>query len=89
MDELDALEFEMILRRIDALKTGKDEGRGSLDGYAEADIWRGLIHSIINIKNDNEEKGLMFDNTLEAIKDIKDILIGILKSLKIIEEKLK
>ena len=73
--EFKALNYEHILRRIAALKTGKIilgekiEERGALNGLAEAGLW----------------------NTFERefkTQEFYKIIVGILKSLDIIREKI-
>lgn len=74
--EFRALNYEHILRRIAAVKTGKIilgekiEERGALNGLAEADLWN------------------LFEKEYKNHKSY-EIIVGILKCLDVIREKVE
>jgi len=76
----------MILRKIATLQMSVSdkrkygmEGRGALDGYAEADWWRTLNMDINFLKDDYLN---------DTISDFKRILTGIMKAVDILQSEI-
>ena len=77
----------MILRMIATLKMSESdkrkygiEGRGALDGYADADWWRALAIDLQFIED---------ELLVKAFSDIKRVLIGIMKALDVLQSEIK
>ena len=81
MSEFDGLWYEDILRRVATLGMSKEEkmqrgdaGRGALDGYAEADFWRGFLG---------------FPPEDDFVDRTKNIFIGLLKAINVLQLEIK
>ena len=100
--EMEALEYEMILRRIEGLKLGTLPNRGALKGIAEADLWRMIGHLDKSQKTEIKKLGRKLERLnmpgelnrvlgdfQEEFTRLKEVISGLLLAIDILGNEIR